>query len=199
MLPARHTGAVADPFQWPAPPIRDLARRARHLAIRLSGMADRLCQAGRRSPAPQPGGRERAVHRRGGESHQAGHRRRLSCPLAAGGCGQAGQHRRIGRWPARRRTVLCAPGPGRRATHRYRVYRGALASLQRNPLPPVALVLTGARRIAVLEDIVDHGQRRRGVPLRGRSRLRLRAAGPALRRPAVPAVGQGLHGLGLNG
>ena len=38
----------------------------------------------------------------------------------------------------------------------YRVHRGALASLQRLPLPPPAEVLTGARRIVVLEDIVDH-------------------------------------------
>ena len=38
----------------------------------------------------------------------------------------------------------------------YRVHRGALASMQRLPLPPVAHVLAGARRIVVLEDIVDH-------------------------------------------
>jgi tRNA G18 (ribose-2'-O)-methylase SpoU len=38
----------------------------------------------------------------------------------------------------------------------YRVHRGALASMQRLPLPPVAAVLAGATRIVVLEDIVDH-------------------------------------------
>jgi len=38
----------------------------------------------------------------------------------------------------------------------YRVHRGALASMQRLPLPPIADVLAGARRIVVLEDIVDH-------------------------------------------
>jgi tRNA G18 (ribose-2'-O)-methylase SpoU len=38
----------------------------------------------------------------------------------------------------------------------YRVHRGALASMQRRPLRPVADVVAGARRIAVLEDIVDH-------------------------------------------
>lgn len=38
----------------------------------------------------------------------------------------------------------------------YRVHRGALASMQRLPLPPVAAVLAGARRIVILEDIVDH-------------------------------------------
>lgn len=38
----------------------------------------------------------------------------------------------------------------------FHVHRGALASLQRPPLPPVAEVLAGARRVVVLEDIVDH-------------------------------------------
>jgi tRNA G18 (ribose-2'-O)-methylase SpoU len=38
----------------------------------------------------------------------------------------------------------------------YRVHRGALASMQRLPLLTVADVLDGARRIVVLEDIVDH-------------------------------------------
>jgi len=39
----------------------------------------------------------------------------------------------------------------------YRVHRGALASLCRRPLPPVATVVSAARRIVVLEDLVDHG------------------------------------------
>jgi tRNA G18 (ribose-2'-O)-methylase SpoU len=38
----------------------------------------------------------------------------------------------------------------------YRVHRGALASMQRRALPPAEDVLAGARRIVVLEDIVDH-------------------------------------------
>jgi tRNA G18 (ribose-2'-O)-methylase SpoU len=38
----------------------------------------------------------------------------------------------------------------------YHVHRGALASMQRLPLPPAADVLVSARRIVVLEDIVDH-------------------------------------------
>jgi tRNA G18 (ribose-2'-O)-methylase SpoU len=38
----------------------------------------------------------------------------------------------------------------------YRVHRGALASMERLPLPLVADVLAGARRIVILEDIVDH-------------------------------------------
>ena len=38
----------------------------------------------------------------------------------------------------------------------FHVHRGALASLQRVPLPPVADLLAGARTVVVLEDIVDH-------------------------------------------
>ena len=39
----------------------------------------------------------------------------------------------------------------------YRVHRGALASLARKPLPAAAEVISAARRIVVLEDLVDHG------------------------------------------
>jgi tRNA G18 (ribose-2'-O)-methylase SpoU len=39
----------------------------------------------------------------------------------------------------------------------YRVHRGALASMQRQPLPAVPAVLAAARRVVVLEDLVDHG------------------------------------------
>ena len=38
----------------------------------------------------------------------------------------------------------------------YRVHRGALAALARRPLPEVAGLIAGARRIVVLEDLVDH-------------------------------------------
>ncbi|GAW48337.1 MULTISPECIES: TrmH family RNA methyltransferase [unclassified Nocardioides] len=38
----------------------------------------------------------------------------------------------------------------------FHVHRGALASLERRPLAPVADVLSGARSVLVLEDIVDH-------------------------------------------
>jgi tRNA G18 (ribose-2'-O)-methylase SpoU len=38
----------------------------------------------------------------------------------------------------------------------YRVHRGALAALARRPLPGVAGLIAGARRIVVLEDLVDH-------------------------------------------
>lgn len=38
----------------------------------------------------------------------------------------------------------------------FHVHRGALASLERRPLPPVDDVLAGARSVLVLEDVVDH-------------------------------------------
>ena len=38
----------------------------------------------------------------------------------------------------------------------YRVHRGALAALARRPLPEVGGLIAGARRIVVLEDLVDH-------------------------------------------
>lgn len=38
----------------------------------------------------------------------------------------------------------------------FHVHRGALASMHRPPLPSVADTLAGARRVVVLEDIVDH-------------------------------------------
>ena len=39
----------------------------------------------------------------------------------------------------------------------YRIHRGALAALGRKPLPEVSAVTADARRIVVLEDLVDHG------------------------------------------
>lgn len=38
----------------------------------------------------------------------------------------------------------------------YHVHRGALASLERKQLPPAGELLRGARRVAVLESLVDH-------------------------------------------
>ncbi len=38
----------------------------------------------------------------------------------------------------------------------FHVHRGALAALERRALPPVDAVLEGARRIVLLEDVVDH-------------------------------------------
>jgi tRNA G18 (ribose-2'-O)-methylase SpoU len=38
----------------------------------------------------------------------------------------------------------------------FHVHRGALAAMHRPPLPDLGAVLAGARRVAVLEDLVDH-------------------------------------------
>jgi tRNA G18 (ribose-2'-O)-methylase SpoU len=52
--------------------------------------------------------------------------------------------------------VYLVPAEVARQLTGYPVHRGALASVQRRPLPSVADVIRGARRIVVLEDIVDH-------------------------------------------
>ncbi|MGN6610804.1 MAG: TrmH family RNA methyltransferase [Angustibacter sp.] len=38
----------------------------------------------------------------------------------------------------------------------FHLHRGAIAAMHRPPLPDVDAVITGARRVAVLEDVVDH-------------------------------------------
>jgi tRNA G18 (ribose-2'-O)-methylase SpoU len=52
--------------------------------------------------------------------------------------------------------VLVADEPVVNAITGYRVHRGALAAMERRPLAPVEQVLRNARRILVLEGIVDH-------------------------------------------
>jgi tRNA G18 (ribose-2'-O)-methylase SpoU len=52
--------------------------------------------------------------------------------------------------------VYLVPSEVARQLTGYPVHRGALASVQRRPLPSVADVVREARRIVVLEDIVDH-------------------------------------------
>jgi len=76
----------------------------------------------------------------------------------------------------------------------FHVHRGALASLQRQPLPPVEDVLAGARRVVVLEDIVDHTNV--GAILRSAAALGVdaallspRCADPLYRRSVKVAMG----------
>ena len=52
--------------------------------------------------------------------------------------------------------VYLADEPVLQAITGFHVHRGALAAMHRPPLPPLAAVLDGARRVAVLEDVVDH-------------------------------------------
>ncbi|MEU5158005.1 RNA methyltransferase [Streptomyces sp. NPDC020875] len=47
------------------------------------------------------------------------------------------------------------PGLAERVTG-YHVHRGALASMRREPLPTAAELLTGARRVVVMESVNDH-------------------------------------------
>jgi tRNA G18 (ribose-2'-O)-methylase SpoU len=48
------------------------------------------------------------------------------------------------------------PAPVAEQLTGYHVHRGALAAMDRRPLPPVAEVLAGMRTALILEDIVDH-------------------------------------------
>nr|WP_029287580.1 RNA methyltransferase [Cellulomonas sp. HZM] len=52
--------------------------------------------------------------------------------------------------------VYVAEEPVLEAITGFHVHRGALASMHRPLLAPIADVLAGARRVAVLEDVVDH-------------------------------------------
>lgn len=52
--------------------------------------------------------------------------------------------------------VYVAPSPVIEAMTGFHLHRGALAAMHRPPLPDPAELLADARRVAVLEDIVDH-------------------------------------------
>ena len=52
--------------------------------------------------------------------------------------------------------VFVAEEPVLREITGFHLHRGALASVHRPPLPAVADLVAGARRVAVLEDVVDH-------------------------------------------
>ena len=76
----------------------------------------------------------------------------------------------------------------------FHVHRGALASLQRLPLPSVEEVVAGASRVVVLEDIVDHTNV--GAILRSAAALGMdaallspRCADPLYRRSVKVAMG----------
>jgi len=76
----------------------------------------------------------------------------------------------------------------------FHVHRGALASLERQPLPSVEAVLATARRVIVLEDVVDHTNV--GVIFRSAAALGIdamvlspRCADPLYRRSVKVAMG----------
>jgi tRNA G18 (ribose-2'-O)-methylase SpoU len=67
--------------------------------------------------------------------------------------------RRLGDLPALPATgtpVYVVPDETAERLTGYRVHRGALASLHRKPLPQTAALAAAARRVIVLEDLVDH-------------------------------------------
>jgi tRNA G18 (ribose-2'-O)-methylase SpoU len=76
----------------------------------------------------------------------------------------------------------------------YRLHRGAISAMKRWPLPPVSDVCAGARRVAVLENIVDHTNV--GAIMRSAAALNLDAvlltpscADPLYRRAARVSMG----------
>ncbi len=156
-----------------------------------------LRPAYRCSPAQEPGARTRALHGRGRDSHQARAAGRLPAALAARHLRPAARARPAGR-------VLAGAGvrglaASRAGPHRLPMHRGVLAAMQRRPLPGVAEVLAGARRIVVLEDIVDHTNV--GAIFRCVAGLGFDAVSPvaAVRRPALPPRGPGIHGRCAHG
>ena len=81
----------------------------------------------------------------------------------------------------------------------FHLHRGALASMQRPVLPTVASVVAGARRVLVLEDIVDHTNV--GAAFRSGAALGIDAilVTPEMRGPVVPAGDPRLDGHRLPG
>jgi tRNA G18 (ribose-2'-O)-methylase SpoU len=80
------------------------------------------------------------------------------------------------------------------ATTGFPVHRGALASMNRRPLPPLDEVLAGAGRVAVLEDLSDHTNL--GAVFRSAAALGVeavvltpRAADPLYRRAVRTSMG----------
>jgi tRNA G18 (ribose-2'-O)-methylase SpoU len=76
----------------------------------------------------------------------------------------------------------------------YHVHRGALAAMARKPLPAPAELLTGARRVAVFEDTVDHANL--GAAFRNAAALGIdavlltpRCADPLYRRAVKVSMG----------
>ncbi|RPK73891.1 23S rRNA (guanosine-2'-O-)-methyltransferase RlmB [Streptomyces sp. ADI97-07] len=96
---------------------------------------------------------------------------------------------------------LVAPELAERVTG-YHVHRGALASMQREPLPDVSMLLAPAsgdvRRVAVFEDIVDHANL--GAAFRNAAALGVdavlltpRCADPLYRRAVKVSMGSVFH------
>ena len=73
----------------------------------------------------------------------------------------------------------------------FHLHRGALAAMQRPALPTVESLIADARRVIVLEDVVDHTERRGDFRSAGCPRRRCRPHHAPVRRPAVPSAPSG--------
>ncbi|WP_340563010.1 TrmH family RNA methyltransferase [Streptomyces sp. GSL17-111] len=92
---------------------------------------------------------------------------------------------------------LVSPEVAERVTG-YHVHRGALASMERNALPPADALLGGTDRVAVFEDIVDHANL--GAAFRNAAALGVgavllspRCADPLYRRAVKVSMGAVFH------
>ena len=81
----------------------------------------------------------------------------------------------------------------------YDVHRGVLAAFERRPLPAVADIVHEARRVVVLEDVVDHTNL--GAAFRSAAALGVDAVlvDPAVRRPALSTLRARVDGHGVRG
>lgn len=79
-----------------------------------------------------------------------------------------------GRWGADIPVYVASPEQLKRLTG-YRLHRGALCAMRRWPLPSVAEVCKSARRVAVMENIVDHTNVGALMAFGGRARCGCRA------------------------
>lgn len=86
-----------------------------------------------------------------------------------------------GRWGADIPVYVASPEQLKRLTG-YRLHRGALCAMPTpGPLPSVAEVCRSARRVAVMENIVDHTNVGALMPFGGRARCGCRAGHTLLR------------------
>ncbi len=170
--PRMHVVPVADPAD---PRLRDYVGLTDVVLRRLSGA--------RRRPVPG----------RVGEGHRARPRRRSPAALGAAAAEVARRARRRCSSRFDVPVYLADPDVLEKITG-FVMHRGALASMHRPPLPAVAEVLRDARRVVVLEDIVDHtnvGAIFRAVAGLGADAVLIT---PRCADPYLPAGGAGQHG-----
>ena len=125
-----------------------------HYGPRAAG-SSRLHRADGCAPAADQRTRRRPLHRRVGQGHRPGTRRRPPAAVGAGAGEVAGRASGRSSRTTTSRSTSAAPMCCRTLTG-FNVHRGALAAMHRPVLPGVAELLRDARLVVVLEDIVDH-------------------------------------------